>query len=538
MGWNFGDMLDGIAASIPQDTPALVHGTGDQKRLITWGDFDRRSNNLARAMIAQGAVPGDKVAFYLRNGPAYAETMSACFKARLTHVNVNYRYTPDEVLYIIDNSDAVAVVFDAVFAPAVEAIQSRLTKAKILIMAGGQATGPFQDYETIVTTGAGARLDIKRSPDDEFFIYTGGTTGMPKGVIWRHTDLREIQLAPMRLLGPVPENLPDFLSAMKALGPSGRLIPACPMMHGTGLLSALGTMLSGGMIATLTGTGLDVGEIWAATHEHRIERIAIVGDAFAKPMLTMLDQDPKRFDLSCVIAIVSSGTMWSTEVKRGLLRHMPQAQMIDNFGSSEGIGFGASVMMAGAEIETARFTMGTRCKVFDQNDLEVQPGSGIPGIVAVREPVPIGYYKDPEKSQRTFRVINGVRYSMPGDWCLVEPDGTLTLLGRGSACINTAGEKVFPEEVEEALKTHPSVEDALVVGVPDDRWGQAVMATITLNKGQDFDEGKLRDHVRGQLAGYKTPKRIFAGPVAFRAPNGKADYKQATAYIKGQLGAG
>ena len=536
MSWNFGDMLDGIASVIPGDAQALIHGAGPDARIITWADFDRRTNNLAQSLISHGARPLDKVGFYMRNGPAYSETLAAGFKARLTHVNVNYRYTAEEVLYIFDNSDAVAIVFDEAFLPIIQTIRPKLTKARQLIMVGGARVEGIDDYETIVTTGAGRKLDIQRSPDDEMFIYTGGTTGMPKGVIWRHNDMREVQLAAARLMGPVPESLDELLVALKAVGPQGRMLPACPLMHGTGLLSGLSAMLSGGTIITLTAPGLDPEELWQAVDQHRAERIAIVGDAFAKPMLKILDDAPGRYNLAHVQALVSSGVMWSTEVKRGLLHHMPQAMMVDNFGSSEGIGFGSSIMATGAEIETARFAMGSRATAFDADDNEIVPGSGVTGIVAVREPVPVGYYKDPEKSARTFRTIRGVRYSMPGDWCLVEADGTLTLLGRGSACINTAGEKVFPEEVEEAIKTHPSIDDALVIGVPDEKWGQAVTATVTLNAGYEFDEEGLKAHVRQHLAAYKTPKRVFVSSVAFRAPNGKADYKAAGSFVKARLG--
>jgi fatty-acyl-CoA synthase len=227
--------------------------------------------------------------------------------------------------------------------------------------------------------------------------------------------------------------------------------------------------------------------------------------------------------------------MGSVEVKRGMLEHMPQAMLSDGFSSSEAIGMGNSIMTKGAEVQTAKFMIGERCRVFDEDDQPVLPGSGKSGLVALGEPNPIGYYKDPEKTARTFRVIGGVRYSIPGDWCLVEPDGSLTLLGRGNACINTAGEKVFPEEVEEALKTHPSVEDALVVGLPDEKWGQSVTGVVVLAPGHSLDEEALKTHVRKSLAGYKTPKRVVTGDVSLRAPNGKADYKSATDFAKASL---
>ena len=295
-------------------------------------------------------------------------------------------------------------------------------------------------------------------------------------------------------------------------------------MHGTGLLTGMGAMLAGGCIITLEAPSFDPVELLQVIDRHKPQTLVLVGDSFAKPLLNTLNANPGKYDLSSVMVIVSSGVMWSLEVKQGLLEHMPTAILNDAFSSSEALGMGVSVMAKGAEVQTAKFMLGGRCRVFDDNDQPVAPGSGVPGIVAIGPPIPVGYYKDEEKSARTFRVIDGVRYSIPGDWCIVEADGTLTLLGRGSACINTAGEKVFPEEVEEALKTHPSVEDALVVGLPDEKWGQAVTGVVRLTEGASLDEAALRAHVRQALAGYKTPKRIFATTQVMRASNGKADY--------------
>ena len=535
MAWNFGDILDAISPVLPQDAPALVHG----ERRITWGEMTKRSNNLARALIERGAKPGDKVAFYMRNRPEYTELLATCFKARLTHVNVNYRYKPDEVFYIFDNSDAQTVVYGSEFRDIIEEIRPRLTKVQTFVEVndGGEIASFAERYEDLATSGSGEQLDIKRAPDDMLFIYTGGTTGMPKGVMWTHDDLREVQLSALRRLGPVPETLDALVASIKEVGPAGPMIPACPLMHGTGLLTANGNMLSGGCVVTLDSVSLDPHELWAAVDRNKVQQVAIVGDAFAKPMLRALDEAPGKYDLSSIATIISSGVMWSTEVKRGLLKHMPNAIMTDSFGASEAVGLGSSLMTKDGEIATAKFQIGERCKVFDENDEPVVPGSGKPGFIALGAPIPVGYYKDPEKSAKTFKTVRGERYSIPGDWCTVEPDGTLTLLGRGSVCINTAGEKVYPEEVEEILKTHPSVEDALVIGLPDEKWGQAVTGVVKLNNGASFDEEALRAHVRDKLAGYKTPKRIVIGTVPFRAPNGKADYKGVTEFAKQALGA-
>jgi fatty-acyl-CoA synthase len=527
LGWNFGDILDAISPAIPADAPAFIHG----ERTVNWGEATKASNNLARALIARGAQPGDKIAIYMRNRPEYLLAVAAGWKARLTHVNVNYRYTPQEVWYIFDNSDAQTVVYASEFRDAVREIQPRLPGVKTWVEVSEDGdVAPFAEpFDKLAHDGNGGPLDIERSGDDQFFIYTGGTTGMPKGVMWSHHDLREITLAPARMMGPVPETLEELAAATRLAGPGGRILPAPPLMHGTGLLTAMGAMMSGGCVVTLSAPAFDPIELLEAIDRHKPQSLVLVGDSFAKPLLNALNANPGKYDVSSIAVIISSGVMWSLEVKQGLLEHMPGAMLNDAFSSSEALGMGASVMTKGSEVKTAKFMLGGRCKVFDENDQPVLPGSGVPGIVAIGPPNPVGYYKDDEKSARTFRVIEGVRYSIPGDWCIVEADGTLTLLGRGSACINTAGEKVFPEEVEEALKTHPSVEDALVVGLPDEKWGQAVTGVITVADGAALDEAELRAHVRKSLAGYKTPKRIFLADRPLRASNGKADYPAAKA---------
>jgi fatty-acyl-CoA synthase len=533
VGWNFGDILDTVEPLIPPDHPAFIHG----KRVVSHGEAHKATNNLARALIARGAAPGDKIAIYMRNRPEYLMAVAAGWKARLTHVNVNYRYTPEEVWYIFDNSDAQTVVYASEFRDAVSEIRPRLPNVKtwVEVSADGQVAPFAERFEALAAEGNGGPLDIARSGDDQFFIYTGGTTGMPKGVMWAHQDLREITLQAARRMGPVPETLEALAEHTRLVGPMGRIIPAPPLMHGTGLLTGMGTMMSGGTVITLEGATFDAEELLTAIDRHKPQSLVLVGDSFGRPILNALNANPGRWDVSSILMVISSGVMWSQEVKHGMLEHMPQAMLNDGFSSSEALGMGASVMAKGVEVKTAKFVLGERCKVFDEHDNPVEPGSGVPGLVAIGPPNPVGYYKDEEKTARTFREIDGVRYSIPGDWCLVEADGTLTLLGRGNACINTAGEKVFPEEVEEALKTHPTVEDALVVGLPDEKWGQAVTGVVTLAEGAELDEAGLRAHVRKHLAGYKTPKRIVLADRDIRAANGKADYPAAKASAQAQI---
>jgi fatty-acyl-CoA synthase len=533
MPWNFGDILDAVEPVLPQDHPAFIHGA----RTVTLGQARAATNNVARALIARGAQPGDKIAIYMRNRPEYLMSVAAGWKARLTHVNVNYRYTPEEVWYIFDNSDAQTVVYASEFRDAVMQIRPRLPKVRTWVEVSEDGTiAEFAErFEDLAAEGDGTALDIQRSGDDQFFIYTGGTTGMPKGVMWAHDDLREITLMAARKMGTVPETLEELAAHARTVGPQGRILPAPPLMHGTGLLTGMGVMLSGGTVITLEGARFDAEELLDAVDRHKPDSLVIVGDSFGTPILNALNANPGRWDVSSIRMILSSGVMWSYEVKQGMLEHMPQAVLSDAFSSSEALGMGQSMMAKGMEVQTAKFILGERCKVFDEHDQPVAPGSGVPGIVAIGPPNPVGYYKDEEKTARTFRTIGGVRYSIPGDWCVVEADGSLTLLGRGSACINTAGEKVFPEEVEEALKTHPSIEDALVIGLPDEKWGQSVTGVVRLVEGGALDEEALRSHVRKSLAGYKTPKRIVVADRNLRAANGKADYPAAKASAEAQL---
>jgi len=536
MGWNYGDILDGVAKVLPEDRACLIHGD----RVLTWGDFTRRTNNLARRFLNRGLQAGDKVAFYLRNGPAYSETLGACFKARLAHVNVNYRYVDDELWYILDNSDSRIVVYDAEFAPHVEVLRGRLPAVQLWVEVG-DGERPRADfavsYEELAETGDGAPLSVGRSGDDLLLLYTGGTTGMPKGVMWAHDDLWHAGGAGANPAnGMVPPSDLQAHCANVAANPGATLVPCCPMMHGTGLLTSIAALANGGTVVTLTQHSFDPVELWETVERRRVNGLAIVGDAFAKPMLRELDANPGKYELGSLLSIISSGVMWSPEVKRGLLKHHPAMVLTDSFGASEAVGFGRSDTTADGTTEVAKFTIGENCKVFTEDFREVEPGSDVAGFVARCGPIPRGYYKDPDKTAKTFPVIDGVRYSMPGDYCKVAADGTLILLGRGSVCINTAGEKVYPEEVEEVLKTYPGVVDALVVGVPDEKWGQMVTAVVQPDGGSSLDEAAVQAHVRQHLAGYKTPKRVLVKDNLNRASNGKADYKGITEYAKAQLG--
>ena len=536
LSWNFADLFELVADTAPERN-ALAHGVAGPTR--SWRELDRNANALA-LHLARRHQPADKIALYSYNRPEFVETLVAAFKARLVPVNVNYRYREEELVYLLDNSDATVVVYEAGFAGSVAKVRDRLPKVREWIeLADGSEGNAFSvAYHEIVGSGTDQRLDIERKPTDLLFMYTGGTTGMPKGVMWEHSALyRALGGGGNAVIGEkASESVEEQRARIAQEGRGQRLLPACPLMHGTGLFTAINALGGGGAIITLEAKSLDAEELWSTVEARGATASAIVGDAFAKPMLKALQENPRRWDLSKFFLVVSSGVIFSPQSKQGLLEHLPHAIMYDSFGSSEAVGFGTELTTKTSTVQLAKFKIGPNCKVFTPDGREIEPGSDEPGFIARSGPIPLGYYKDEEKSAETFKTYQGRRWSIPGDWCTVNADGTLNLLGRGSACINTAGEKVYPEEVEEALKTHPAVEDALVVGVPDEKWGESVTGVVTLEAGKQATEAELRAHVRERLAGYKTPKRIVFTEVPMRAPNGKADYKSAKQTALAALG--
>ncbi len=522
--WNFADAFEAVAERLP-NAPAQIQGD----RVVSWRDFDRRANALAADLIAAGLRQQSKVAAYLYNGPEYLETYVAAFKAGMAPVNTNYRYGPEEILYLFDNADAEAVVFHAGFAPLLEKVRAELPKVKRwYVVDDGDAPAPewAVRYDEVVATGAERTVaPWGRSGDDLLLLYTGGTTGMPKGVMWRQHDLFMVLGGGGNPIVGIPPaaDLDEFRSRLTE--PGLAMLPACPLMHGTGQFSAFIAMQGGGAIVVLGGRSFDVAELWATVAARRVNAIVIVGDAFAKPMLAELEKSPGAYDLSSVRVISSSGVMWSHETKEGLLRHVPQAMLFDSFGSSEAVGMGSSTSGAGVAAETAQFQLGPFVQVFTEDGRRVEPGSDGVGMVAVGGFIPLGYYKDDEKTAKTFRTIDGQRWSIPGDFASVNSDGSLHLLGRGTVCINTGGEKVFPEEVEEVLKEHDAVADAVCVGLPDDRFGEIICAVVEPATGAVIDDHALIEHVRARLARYKAPRKVIVVDTIGRSPAGKVDYR-------------
>jgi acyl-CoA synthetase (AMP-forming)/AMP-acid ligase II len=379
-------------------------------------------------------------------------------------------------------------------------------------------------YEAAAESGAPRPVPPwPRSGDDLYLLYTGGTTGMPKGVMWRQDDLFAKLNAGNLLRVPEDGGTEGVRRTIVGSGPLH--LPACPLMHGTGGFTAMAAMTVGGCVVTLTERKFDPVELLDTVDRDNVNTVAIVGDAFAKPILRALDEHPGRWRLSTLLAFVSSGVMWSEETKRGLLHHHPGLMLIDAFSSSEALGMGTSVSSGNAAEHTARFTLSPDVRVLDpESGKDVAPGSGEVGVLALGGRNPLGYYKDSEKSSSTFKEIDGVRYSIPGDFATVDGDGAILLLGRGSVVINTGGEKVFPEEVEEVLKRHPAVSDAVAVGIPDERFGEAVAAVVELRPGQSATEAELVDHVRAHLAAFKAPRRVRFVETIGRSPAGKVDY--------------
>lgn len=534
-GWNFAEIWEVCARNVP-DAPAQVQGD----RTVSWAEFNRRADGVAAHLLAAGVEHQDKVGQYLYNSPEYMESQFACFKAGLVPVNTNYRYVDDELVYLWDNAEAVAVIFHGAFTERIEGLRDRVPAVRIWLWVD-DGSGPCPAWATPYEEATATPNDGNvagpwgRDGDDLLFMYTGGTTGMPKGVMWRQDSLIKAVSSSQnpRLLEPEADY--DALAG-DIVAPGISLIPACPQMHGTGQFTSQLALCGGGSNVVLVDRHFDVVELLDTIESKKVTAVTIVGDAFAKPILNALESDPGRWDLSSLFLMTSSGVMWSQETKDGLLRHNPTMMLVDAFSSSEAIGLGQSVSSAGGSSGTAKFTLGENSRVITDDGRDVAPGSGEIGRVAVRGYTPIGYYKDPEKTAKTFVQIDGETYSIPGDYAMVEEDGSLTLLGRGSVVINTGGEKVFPEEVEEVCKLHGAVADAVAVGIPDDKFGECVTAVVEARPGHDVDSADLVAHVKERLAHYKAPRNVVVIDTIGRAANGKVDYKRLRAYAAEQLG--
>ena len=541
MEFNFATLWEKTADLIPNETAIIC---GDEQK--TWGEYENVSAKLATALIDAGLSTYSKAGLYLHNSNEYLEAQFSIFKIGGTPINVNYRYKSEELLYLLDNSDCEALFYQACYGDQINKIKDSLPKIKAWIeVADGSdsVVGNCVHYSSLIEQCS--EMERWNRPDDiVYMLYTGGTTGMPKGVMYNQAEFIQGMFKTLRAMGyELPEDLDTIdeyildLNNKKALPVS---LVGCPLMHGTGMwLGCFVPHNLGGAVATIPGLGFDPDKIWQECSRINVTNIVIVGDAFARPMLDALEVAATKnqpYDLASLNQITSSGVMWSSEVKAGLLEHHDMTLM-DTMGSTEG-GMGASVSTRESKPETAQFGLNPGMIVLkDDGDL-VEPGSedtgllGISGDVAM---IPIGYYKDEKKSAETFREYKGTRYSFPGDYAKIEADGSIILLGRGSNCINSAGEKIYPEEVEEALKKDPLVFDCLVVGLPDERFGQKIVAVVSTLENQAVEEADLINNARERLAGYKLPKTIVFSDVVERAPNGKANYKWAKSFAAEKL---
>ncbi len=534
--WNYADVWE-IVADVQPDAVAITQGD----RNLTWDEFDHGADGVAQFLLDLGVAQQDKAAVYLYNSPEYIQATYAAMKVGLVPVNTNYRYGDDELSYLWDNADAVAVVFHGVFTDRIERILDRVPGIKGWLWVD-DGSGPCPDWATPYEDAAKSAIGRTRAPwgrsgDDLYMLYTGGTTGMPKGVMWRQDDLFARLIDGGVRHFDVNGGLQGVRATLEAGPASVTLMPACPLMHGTGAFTANTILAEGGRVCLLESRKYDPAEMLDTVEREKVNGLVIVGDPFSRPLLAALDENPGKWDLSSLMMIISSGAMWSEPVKERLLAHHGAMILADAFSSSEALGMGMSVSGGGAAAKTASFTLGPDVKVLSEDGSEVAPGSEEVGVLALGGRNPLGYYKDEEKSDRTFKEIDGVRYSIPGDYAQVDADGTIHLLGRGSVCINSGGEKIFPEEVEEALKTHDAVHDAVVVGVPHPTYGEQIVAVVEPVEGAPPpSEAELIGHVKERLAHYKAPRRVRCVPTIGRAPNGKVDYKRHKAESVQELG--
>jgi acyl-CoA synthetase (AMP-forming)/AMP-acid ligase II len=533
--WNLADCLDAIA-EICGTEEALIQ----QRRRLSWSQTERRARNLAAWMLERGVSHQGKLAIYTYNHPAYMESIYAGFKAALVPVNVNYRYREEELLYLLDNADAEVVVIHEDFAPTLARIQDRLPRLRAVLVVFQRDEEDFCGLAGAESFERAAEGDlpaprVSRSGDDMIFLYTGGTTGMPKGAMWRQDDLY-YRFAGGGL-GVAPPDMDAFVTFVKNPPLRLRTLIGPPLMHGTGLFTALIGWLTGGAVVLLDNPKkFNPAELWRVVEREKPNAISIVGDSFAKPMVRALEEEGRSYDISSVVLIASSGVIWSQETKQALLKANPNMILADSFSSSEALGMGASFTTAAGPVKTARFQLSETTMLFDEELRPIETKPGVRGMVGAGRHQPVGYYKDPEKTARTFVQVGDERFSVPGDWAEVNEDGvSLTLLGRGSVCINSGGEKIFPEEVEEVIKRHAAVKDAVVVGVPDEKFGEAVTAVLSLSDS-GTDPEAIKAYVKEHLAGYKAPQHVVVVEKVYRTPSGKVDFGHAREIALAALG--
>jgi acyl-CoA synthetase (AMP-forming)/AMP-acid ligase II len=522
---NIADLAEHAIDAVP-DRVALI--CADEQ--LTYAQLGEKANRLAHYLIDRGVKKDDKVGLYCRNRIEIVIAMLGIVKAGAILVNVNFRYVEGELRYLFDNSDMVALVHERRYSDRVANVLPDTPNVKTTLVVEDGSDNDFQRYGGVefysaIAQGSPERDFGERSADDIYLLYTGGTTGFPKGVMWRHEDIYRVLFGGTDFAtGEFVKDEYDLAKAAAANPPMIRY-PIPPMIHGATQSSTWMSIFAGQ--TTVLAPEFDADEVWRVVHDHKVNLLFFTGDAMARPLLDALIKD-NDYDLSSLFLLASTAALFSPSIKDKLLELLPNRVITDSIGSSE-TGFGGTSVVAAGQTHTGgpRVTIDHRTVVLDDDGNEVQPGSGVRGVIAKKGNIPVGYYKDEKKTAETFQTINGVRYAIPGDYALVEEDGTVTMLGRGSVSINSGGEKVYPEEVEAALKGHPDVFDALVVGVPDPRYGQHVAAVVQARPGRRPSLADLDSFVRSEIAGYKVPRSLWLVDEVKRSPAGKPDYRWA-----------
>ncbi len=488
-------------------------------RRRTYAQMEERANRLAHHLADQGIGPGDHVGIYGVNSVEWIESLWAIFKLRAVWININYRYVEDELAYLFGNADLKALIHDSAFTDRVAGVAPHMPELRHRLVIGG-------DFDDAVAEGSPERDFAPRSGDDRYILYTGGTTGMPKGVVWRHTDVLFALGGGIDILsGDRAQTPEDIAERGKKLGFALTFLPIAPLMHGATQWAVMGQSFVGNRVVLMSQ--FDPHEVWRLVEEEKANSMMMTGDAMARPLIEALDDEPsKTRDVSSLISLSSTAAVFSPSLKDQFLDRFPNLVLTDAIGSSEGgangiviVEKGKTEMKGGPTVNPVSGTI-----VLDDQMQPVEPGSNVIGRVARSGDIPLGYYGDPRKTAETFVEVDGTRYVIPGDLALVEADGSVTLLGRGSQSINSGGEKIFPEEVEAAVKSHPAVYDAVVVGVPDDRWGQRVAAVVQAREGMSPELASVQEHCRTKIAGYKVPRELHIVALMQRSPSGKADY--------------
>jgi acyl-CoA synthetase (AMP-forming)/AMP-acid ligase II len=527
--YNLADMFEHAADNFGEREYVVCAG-----KRRTYAEMEARANRLAHHLAAHGVGPGDHVGIYAYNSVEWVETLWAVFKLRATWVNINYRYVEEELRYLFDNADMVALVYQREFAPRVLAVRDDLPQLRHTIViddASDIDTGALGSvpYEEAMASGSPARDFGPRSPDDRYILYTGGTTGMPKGVVWRHEDVFFALGGGIDVPTSTRVTRPEAMVEKGLAAPAPTIsLPIAPLMHGATQWSVMGGGLQGNKSVLVPR--FEPSEVWSLVDAEKVNLLFITGDAMARPLIEAIAEAGDVYDLSSLVALSSTAAVFSPSVKDEFLERFPNLVLSDSLGSSEGGANGYSVVQKGKTAMKGGPTVNpvVDSVVLDENLEPVAAGSGQVGKVARKGNIPLEYYKDPVKTAETFvTAADGTRYVVPGDFAMVEADGTITLLGRGSVSINSGGEKIFPEEVEAAVKSHPGVYDCTVVGVPDERWGERIAAVVQPRPGAEPTLAAIQEHCRTKIAGYKVPRELYVVDTVVRSPSGKPDYRWA-----------